>query len=294
MPLSENPNELEALSPGHFLIGSSLTSPLEGDLTDLKENRLNRWELCSRLKQEFWKKWSSDYIVQLQKRNKWTESRANLKIGDMVLLMDENNAPLRWPLARITKTYCGTDGLVRVVDILTKGKIYKRPVGKLSPLPINNENEAIPAIKKDDVEANSVKNSLDANKCNESNDEYEKKNKKRSTKSMSIAKKATLAIVAMLAIINGVYSEYSIERFPENTTVYVEKCDDIMISTSTWNLMLRYDIGNYFEEIMDLRELTYAVQSTCSKREKNEIRCDCMQQFWTIYGRKIRFIKLYG
>ena len=57
----------------------------------------------------------------------------------MVLLMDEINAPLRWPLARITKIYPARDGLVRVVEIKAKGKTYKRPIGKLALLPIEKD-----------------------------------------------------------------------------------------------------------------------------------------------------------
>lgn len=42
-------------------------------------------------------------------------------------------------MGRITKIYPGNDGLVRVVKVEMRGKVYKRPVGKLSRLPIDTE-----------------------------------------------------------------------------------------------------------------------------------------------------------
>ena len=42
--LSEHPNDLRALTPGHFLTGSALNSPPEPSLLDLAESRLSRWQ----------------------------------------------------------------------------------------------------------------------------------------------------------------------------------------------------------------------------------------------------------
>jgi len=42
------------------------------------------------LVQEFWKKWVRDYLNTLQHRPKWCKPQDNLKVGDIVLLKDEN------------------------------------------------------------------------------------------------------------------------------------------------------------------------------------------------------------
>ncbi|CAG7637498.1 unnamed protein product, partial [Allacma fusca] len=42
-PLSTDPGDLSALTPGHFLIGQPLNSVPEPDLTELKITRLSRW-----------------------------------------------------------------------------------------------------------------------------------------------------------------------------------------------------------------------------------------------------------
>ena len=46
----------------------------------------------------------------------------------------DGTVPAFWPLAKVTQTYPGKDGLVRVVDVKTSKGIYKRPVTKVAVL----------------------------------------------------------------------------------------------------------------------------------------------------------------
>ena len=64
-------------------------------------------------------------------RVKWNHIRRNLKIGDIVLMIDENEPRNVWRLARISKLLTSTDDLVRKVEVFTGGKYYDRPVTKL-------------------------------------------------------------------------------------------------------------------------------------------------------------------
>ncbi|XP_030758318.1 uncharacterized protein LOC115884017 [Sitophilus oryzae] len=68
-PLSENPDDLN--TPGHFLIGTSLSSLPKTDLQDISITRVKRYEMLIKMVQRFWSKWSKDYLTQLQQRNKW-------------------------------------------------------------------------------------------------------------------------------------------------------------------------------------------------------------------------------
>lgn len=43
-PLSNNPTEVVALTPGHFLIGTTPTAISEPSLCDVNSNRLSRWQ----------------------------------------------------------------------------------------------------------------------------------------------------------------------------------------------------------------------------------------------------------
>lgn len=133
-PLSASPEETNFLSPGHFLIGCPLVAPPEPSLLDLRENTLSRWQLVQKMTQDFWKRWRVEYLNTLQSRSKWTKPSSNPKIGDLVLLKDQNLPVLQWPLARIIKTHPGTDGVIRVVTVKTKDSEFQRPAVKLVPL----------------------------------------------------------------------------------------------------------------------------------------------------------------
>lgn len=61
----------------------------------------------------------------------------NIKIGDIVLLLNPNTPPLYWPLGRVTKIFCGNENNVRVVEIQTSyRKLHTRAVSKIVILPV--------------------------------------------------------------------------------------------------------------------------------------------------------------
>jgi len=135
-PLSTDPSDLNALTPGHFLIGRPLVSVSEMDLTDVNVNRLNRYQLLEQIRQNLWKRWSVEYLTQLQQRNKWKEVRDTIRKGTMVVLRDQNTPPMNWRLGRIIDVHHGKDGLIRVVDVKTSTGTYQRPLTKICILPV--------------------------------------------------------------------------------------------------------------------------------------------------------------
>lgn len=136
-PMSNDPADLTALTPGHFLIGDSMLSLPEPDLTSTKLNKLNRWQFVQQIVQHFWRRWSGEYLSRLQQRPKWWTPQQNIKVNDLVLLRDEQLPPTKWKLGRIIAVHPGEDGLVRVVTVRTSAGVYKRPIGKISQLPID-------------------------------------------------------------------------------------------------------------------------------------------------------------
>jgi hypothetical protein len=69
-PMSNDPFDFEVLTPGHLLIGESLTAPVETNLRPVPDNRLSRWQRIEQLRQHFWARWTREYISTLQKRSK--------------------------------------------------------------------------------------------------------------------------------------------------------------------------------------------------------------------------------
>ncbi|GFV30301.1 DUF5641 domain-containing protein [Trichonephila clavipes] len=137
-PLSSDVDDLEVLTPAHFLIGRPITAIVEPSLLQCESNRLNVWQRITKSVQTIWKRWSLSYLNSLQQRKKWIVNKENLKLGDMVLIRKENLPPCKWLLGRVVKIYMGKDKKVRVVDIKTGKGIYKGSINRLSILPIEN------------------------------------------------------------------------------------------------------------------------------------------------------------
>ncbi|XP_036344418.1 uncharacterized protein LOC118753652 [Rhagoletis pomonella] len=126
-PLTSDPDDLLVLTPGHFLIGDALLSPPES-APENKSLSLQYFEL-QRLVQQFWIRWSSDWLSHLQARPKWRQQEQNLAVGELVLIKDDRLPPNQWLLGRITELHPGSDHLVRVVTVRTPNGLYKRHHG---------------------------------------------------------------------------------------------------------------------------------------------------------------------
>ena len=133
-PLPEASDNLEVLTPGHFLTGRPLEALPDPSPLDHNVPILQRWRLCQAIVRHFWKRWSLEYLCHLQRFSKWNVPSRNLKVGDIVCIREESLFPTRWPLARVMQTHPGQDGKVRVVTVRTPAGTYKRPIVKIVPL----------------------------------------------------------------------------------------------------------------------------------------------------------------
>lgn len=138
-PLSTDPNDFLPLTPAHFLIGKTLTCIPDQDLQNLPVNRLNKVQYTQVLMQHFWKRWSKEYINELQQRKKWSTGCPNLKLNDLVLIKEDNISPLNWLMERVINFHPGKDGIVRVTSVKTAKGDYTRPTAKLCPLPVQDQ-----------------------------------------------------------------------------------------------------------------------------------------------------------
>lgn len=137
-PLTEDPDDLSTLTPAHFLVGEPLTTVPEPNIQDVPTSRISRWKLTRQIIESFWKKWSKEYLQQLQAIYKWRFPSNEVKVGSIVLIIDENLPPSKWSLAKVIETHPGRDGLTRVVTLKTARTTLKRPIVKLCPLPTEN------------------------------------------------------------------------------------------------------------------------------------------------------------
>ena len=142
-PLSNDPNDPLALTPGHFLIGDTLMSMPSG--APSKSSPVQRFRLVKKIQEDFWKSWKRDYLTELQIRKKWFVNGPEVHVGDLVLLAEDNEAPLHWKTGRVIEIYSGNDDITRVCKVKTASSTLIRPVVKLRKLPIISESATTPA-----------------------------------------------------------------------------------------------------------------------------------------------------
>ncbi|XP_045462357.1 uncharacterized protein LOC123672321 [Harmonia axyridis] len=134
-PMSNDPNDLSVLTPGHFLTLEPLTSLPDPDLAHLNISKLNRFQFLQRCVQSFWKRWQLEYLHTLQQRSKWLNASHPIGVGTIVLIKNDQTSPMKWLVGRIQKLYYGKDEVARVADVRTKNGVLKRALVKLCPLP---------------------------------------------------------------------------------------------------------------------------------------------------------------
>ena len=113
-------DDLEALTPNHFLIRinaktSYLRKIIKKDMCSRK-----RWNQVQIITQHVSQRWLKEYLSTLTKRVKWHVDDKSVKVGDLVLLREDNVKCGSWPLRRIEQVHPGQDGIVRVVNVRTK------------------------------------------------------------------------------------------------------------------------------------------------------------------------------
>ena len=84
------------------------------------------------LANEFWQRFSKEYVRVSNVRQKWNTIHRNVAVGDIVLVLDKDLPRNRWSKGRVVEVFPGEDGLVRHVDVKTGPKtVLQRPITKL-------------------------------------------------------------------------------------------------------------------------------------------------------------------
>ena len=132
--MSSDPNDLQPITPAHFLLGKSAKDLPTVHQLDAKMDLGQRFKLLEAIKTSFWKAWYRDYLVTLQVRKRWLQSGPSFQLGDIVLVAEDNLPPLRW-------LYSGNDDINRVAKLKTVSGHIIRPIVKLRKLPVDASQE---------------------------------------------------------------------------------------------------------------------------------------------------------
>ncbi|XP_053687243.1 uncharacterized protein LOC128736780 [Sabethes cyaneus] len=134
--------EKEALTPNHFLLGSSsgVKQPAVKMIDSVKAIS-GSWHMIQHTLDLFWKRWIREYLPTLTKRTKWFGETKVVQPGDLVLIIDESRRN-GWLRGKVLMVVPGKDGRVRHAVVQTSGGVFRRPVSRLSVLEVDQQGKA--------------------------------------------------------------------------------------------------------------------------------------------------------
>lgn len=112
----------------HMKSGVVMPPPGKFDTADVYSRK--RWRRVQGLVENFWTRWRTHYLNNLQRRSKWQDERRSLKVGDVVMLK-EGTFRSDFCMAKVIRVLPSKDGLVRRVEIKTSHSVIERPISKL-------------------------------------------------------------------------------------------------------------------------------------------------------------------
>lgn len=261
-PLSENVDDLDYLTPGHFLVGGPVLSLPQSEHGERNLDIRNRWEHTELMHQHFWKQWSAEYLHQLQARSKWLRPQKNLEEGQLVLVIDKNLPPGKWALGRVMQLHPGDDGYVRVVTLKTKGATLKRPITKLTPLPLEDYQE----------QTNSETNKETEGQVEPKTQKEQQKRRRTQTK-RSFYSYLTLFLVMFMALATGAvattpHKNYNITTIDREHPVYYDEMGKIQLVHDEWILLVYYNLTTYWKGSDNLQLYVNEITKQCNRMEK--------------------------
>ena len=141
--LSTNPEDLTPITPAHILYpavfahSSSILVPVT--TSSQAEDVRSSWKTVQSRVNAFWKTWSREYVTLLHNRPKWSKTRKNLKIGDLVLIVDEQLRRCEWKLGRVVKPIAKGEHVRKIEVRCIDGKNILRDRTKIVLLELDGE-----------------------------------------------------------------------------------------------------------------------------------------------------------
>lgn len=129
--LSVDPDDPEPLTPNHFLLGRASPHIPAGVFDPSEKLSRKEWIKSQVYMDQVWARWMREWLPNLIESRKWLADRANLQVGDIVLVADKKTPRGEFPRGRVVEVMPGPDGVVRVVRVKTQTGVYTRAVAKL-------------------------------------------------------------------------------------------------------------------------------------------------------------------
>lgn len=249
--LTEDPEDLDFLTPAHFLTGRPGLTIIE-----TAQDARTRWNLTTKLFQDLWKRWKTEYLTTLSARSKWKDAKSNIEIGDLVVIHEENIPPGRWAMGRVIERHPGNDGLIRVVTLKTLNGIIKRPIVKLSVLPVNNNPQSV-------IHTTTPSLSQTSSEEEEEPRKEIKRGKRNKSKKSTFAALAT-ALLFFMTLLLPANAIYHIKELSSYQTLYFDPITNAQLIRDKWNLVLYYNMEPYWEAIKSYSKISSYLDKQCT------------------------------
>ena len=138
--VSDDPDDLEPLTPNHFLLGRPSLKLITSTEYDIRSAPRQKWKQVQSISNQFWDRWSKEYLVTLTTRSKWFKTNVTPREGDLVMVLEKNLVRSQWTLGRINRAFKSDDGEVRKVEVKTRDGLYIRPMTKIAMLELESTN----------------------------------------------------------------------------------------------------------------------------------------------------------
>jgi hypothetical protein len=142
--VTEDPEDLVPLTPAMFIHDLPMTDLPEEKLLKvsyLGSKKRDISQLLTELKERFRK----EYLGLLVQRGKENKTR-QYKVGEIVFVERDDKKRIFWPMARIIELFPGKDGDHRVARVRTKNGVLVRPLQRLYPLEVSQDETLHPVL----------------------------------------------------------------------------------------------------------------------------------------------------
>ena len=129
----------EPLTPSHLMYGRNIYAKSSfGVIDETSESPTNRIKHVQKLLDQFWKRFSAEYLCSLRERDRVQRRKQDrsttVSVGDVVLIHQKHIGRNSWPLGKVDRVICSSDGQVRGAELRTEGGQLNRPINLLHPL----------------------------------------------------------------------------------------------------------------------------------------------------------------
>ena len=142
-----------ALTPAHLIYGRRLaSSPSASHFEVVSSNKslTKRAKNQRHLLTQLTNCWHKDYLLSLREYRavKGNSQRPSVRIGDIVIVKDDNTKRIFWKMARVVELLKGSDGVARAALInVSNGngppRILKRSIRHIIPIEVSDTDDEI-------------------------------------------------------------------------------------------------------------------------------------------------------